>query len=111
MGVLLACNLSCLRICLLVLLHGETNYDQKTVGVTEGVQTSPAGSTSAIDEERSSGVKTSAGAPDTAAGQVYTKKSFVQKMALWDPPRPNRFLHRVERQLLFLGWPAVFYAG
>jgi MFS family permease len=89
----------------------ETNYDRKTVGVIESLETSPVGSISATDEEKSSGVKTAAGASDTAVGQVYFKKTFVQKMALWDPPRPNRFLHRVKRQLLFLGWPVVFYAG
>jgi hypothetical protein len=71
----------------------ETNYDRKSVGIIEAVETSLAGSISATDEEKSLGVKTSAGTPDTAVGQVYTKKSFVQEMALWDPPRSNRFLH------------------
>lgn len=89
----------------------ETNYDRKTVGVIEAVETSPAGSISATDEEKSSGVKDSGASPHTAVGQVYTKKTFVQKMALWDAPKQNRFLQRVQRQLLFLGWPVVFYAG
>ncbi|KAG0647197.1 putative MFS-type transporter [Hyphodiscus hymeniophilus] len=92
----------------------ETNYDRKTVGVIEAVETSPAGSVSALDEEKSSGAKSLAGSPqspDTIATHVYSKKTFLQKMALWDPPRPNRLLHRVKRQLLFLGWPVVFYAG
>ena len=46
----------------------ETNYDRKTVGVIEAVERSPAGSISATDEEKSSGVKGSAGSPDTAVG-------------------------------------------
>jgi MFS family permease len=89
----------------------ETNYDRKTVGIIQVVETSPAGSISATDEEKSTGVRASAGSPGTTAGQVYSKKTFMQKMALWDPPKQNLFLHRVKRQLLFLGWPVVFYAG
>jgi hypothetical protein len=89
----------------------ETNYDRKTVGVIVAVETYPPGSISAADKEKSADVKPSAGSPDATSTQVYKKKTFVQKMSLWDPPRSNRFFHRVKRQLLFLGWPVVFYAG
>ena len=82
----------------------ETNYDRKTVGVVEKDDTSPLESS---DEEKKTTIPTT----DTAVGQVYTKKTFAQKMALKDVPRPNRFFHRVKRQLLFLGWPVVFYSG
>lgn len=89
----------------------ETNYDRKTVGVVEAAETSHAGSISAGDEEKNSGVKAPSVSPDHSIGQVYPKKTFVQKLALWDPPKPNNFLRRAKRQLFFLTWPVVLYAG
>ncbi|CAK7202014.1 hypothetical protein SEUCBS139899_004732 [Sporothrix eucalyptigena] len=69
----------------------ETNYDRATVGVVEGP----------VD----------AIAAGAAAGPSSSTKTFWQKLALRDKPRPNRFFHRLRQQLLFLGWPVVFYAG
>jgi hypothetical protein len=95
----------------LFLFLEETNYSRETIGVVEASTSagSPAGSVAGGDVEKHPPVKPSASSE--AAPVSYTKKTYWQKLALWDKRRPNHFFQRIERQLLFLGWPVIFYAG
>ncbi|KAL1894173.1 hypothetical protein Sste5346_005959 [Sporothrix stenoceras] len=108
----------------LFLFMEETNYDRATVGVVEDAAASSAvldGSADAADAEKGDAVKGDAqaaasasdagSAPGQTVPQQTTVKTFWQKLALRDKPRPNRFFHRVKQQLFFLTWPVVFYAG
>lgn len=93
----------------------ETNYDRATIGVVEdttiAAPTSDISTIKVLDEKDIGVSKTPASTPDIATGQTYTQKTFWQKMALKDPPRPQRFFHRIKQQLVFLSWPVIFYAG
>ena len=53
----MACNFLAFAFVFLFFFMEETNYDRKTVSIVEAVEASPAGSISATDEEKSSGVK------------------------------------------------------
>ncbi|CAK7236227.1 hypothetical protein SBRCBS47491_009566 [Sporothrix bragantina] len=103
----------------------ETNYDRATIGVVEDGSTSAAvvaGSVSADvekagdnttkgDTQAVASASDAGSVPGQAASIVYPTKTYWQKLALRDKPRPNRFFHRVKQQLFFLTWPVVFYAG
>lgn len=102
----------------------ETNYDRATVGVVEDAAVGNAvldGSADAADAEKGEAIKGGAQAAASDAGsapapgqivlQQTTVKTFWQKLALRDKPRPNRFFHRVKQMVFFLSWPVVFYAG
>lgn len=98
----------------------ETNYDRKTVGVVEGTPILSLGDTEAADApsetqpptEKSA---TATGSPgsDTAAEPSfqYKRKTYRQKLALWDKPRPFMMHWRAWQILKFLSWPVIFYSG
>ena len=45
-------------------------------------------------------------------GEVYQKKSYVQKLSFSSPKGGYRkVLKTVQRSLFFLTWPIIFYAG
>ncbi|KAK2604790.1 hypothetical protein N8I77_007690 [Diaporthe amygdali] len=96
----------------------ETNYDRKTVGVIEGIQAS-----SAVDSEAASPSNESkalsekgpgAATPESPAAELstpYKRKTYRQKLALWDKPRPFMMVWRAVQILKLLSWPVIFYAG
>jgi len=48
----------------------------------------------------------------TETGQVYTKKTYVQKLALLGPKQKhNNMFRRLWQTLYYLSWPVIFYAG
>lgn len=106
----------------------ETNYDRKSVGVIEGTETPPVGS----DDTEAANIKTagektqsptekeaSPNSPvegeEKSAVQdgvtVYKRKTYGQKLALWDKPRPFMMHWRAWQILKLLSWPVVFYSG
>ncbi|KUI54415.1 hypothetical protein VP1G_01762 [Cytospora mali] len=98
----------------------ETNYDRKTVGIIEGTPTLSHGDTEAADTpsetrpptEKSATATRSPGS-DTAAEPSfpYKHKTYRQKLALWDKPRPFMMHWRAWQILKFLSWPVIFYSG
>lgn len=90
----------------------ETNYERVTVGVVETASpTSTSGTSGVLDEERKVEQRLSE-ASEVTPVHGYKKKSFWQKMALKDKPKPNNLmLKRALQGLSFLSWPVVFYAG
>lgn len=54
-------------------------------------------------------------AADTEAaetGAIYTKKSYVKKLALWGPRQDqNAMFRRLWQCVYYLSWPVIFYAG
>lgn len=96
----------------------ETNYDRKTVGVIEGVREisasdpeakSPTGETKPSSEKGpGADVPQSPGAEPKGA---YQRKTYRQKLALWDKPRPFMMGWRAAQILKLLSWPVIFYAG
>lgn len=112
----------------------ETNYDRDSVGVVQGTETPPAlaGSAAAADDDteavkvtmttgeettKSTTEKTVApsvpGEPVAGTGETttYQRKTYRQKLALWDKPRPFMMHWRAWEILKFLSWPVVLYAG
>ncbi|ROW12205.1 hypothetical protein VMCG_00343 [Cytospora schulzeri] len=98
----------------------ETNYDRKTVGVVEGTPILSHGDTevaSTPSETKPPTEKstTATGSPgsDTVAEPSfeYKRKTYRQKLALWDKPRPFMMHWRAWQILKFLSWPVIFYAG
>jgi MFS family permease len=85
----------------------ETNYDRKTIGV---VEISPLSSASSGRTDPEKGTKAPA-SPPISLSPTYEKKTYVQKLALKDVPRPQRMLYRIQQSLTLLTWPVVFYAG
>lgn len=107
----------------------ETNYDRKTVGVIEGTQSpsrsdAGAGAEAEAEAEAVDGTgqagpaqekdTLAAGRPESPAGETsipYKRKTYRQKLALWDKPRPFMMHWRAWQILKLLTWPVVFYAG
>lgn len=98
----------------------ETNYDRKTVGVVEGTPIISHDATEAPDAPsetkpptEKSAMATGSPGSDTAAepSVQYTRKTYRQKLALFDKPRPFMMHWRAWQILKFLSWPVVFYSG
>lgn len=105
----------------------ETNYDRASVGVVEGVETPPVVSDDAeaainttktegsemkaTSEKEASPNNSSKADPTVQEGVVYKRKTYWQKLALWDKPRPFMMHWRAWQILKLLSWPVVFYSG
>ncbi|ROV87199.1 hypothetical protein VSDG_09924 [Cytospora chrysosperma] len=95
----------------------ETNYDRKTVGVVEGTPIMSHDAAEAPSDTKppteKSAMATGSPGSDTAAepSVQYTRKTYRQKLALWDKPRPFMMHWRAWQILKFLSWPVVFYSG
>lgn len=96
----------------------ETNYDRKTVGSVEGTRSPLQVDTEAA--ERTSDTKpgpekdTAENSPVTPIAGTNTpfkRKTYLQKLALWDKPRPFVMHWRAWQILKLLSWPVIFYAG
>ncbi|KAK8137461.1 hypothetical protein PG984_002954 [Apiospora sp. TS-2023a] len=87
----------------------ETNYDRRTVGVVATTSLDPS------DEENKKAKMETPGTAvtreDTAHLVGPNKKTFTQKMALFDRPRPFMMHYRAWQSLKLLSWPVVFYSG
>jgi MFS family permease len=90
----------------------ETNYDRNSIGIVETGGTPASGSQRALtDPERSFKTAPDADSTQKPPTSVKPTKSFWQKLSLKDQSRPQLMHHRVKRQLAFVLWPNVFYAG
>ena len=94
----------------------ETNYKRSTVGIVEsfsGTQT-PADATEQEKEtEKGPVVSGEAQSPSIESGTIQygSKKTFLQKLSLWQPSPGRNVLTRAILSLKYLGWPVIFYAG
>ncbi|KAL7623726.1 hypothetical protein AAE478_005279 [Parahypoxylon ruwenzoriense] len=94
----------------------ETNYDRRTVGIVAANSDSLVAPTP--DSEKEKGASASA---DPADGIERPRspedrpsaatKTFWQKMAILDKPRPFMMHYRAWQSLKLLSWPVVFYSG
>jgi hypothetical protein len=96
----------------------ETNYDRKTIGIVEkssAVASSAGSDTEALADPETTREKTndvSGEEENEEMGLTYSKKTFLQKLAPWDPAKPkNLIFYRAKMELRFLRWPVIFYAG
>lgn len=88
----------------------ETNYHRKTVGIVSEPSTPPSEPAMTVDPEKAPAVSDrNDSAPQ--AGIVYTKKSYVSKLSIWQPQPGKGMIQRAIRSLKYLGWPVIFYAG
>lgn len=90
----------------------ETNYDRKTVGVVEVIESSSSSTKESTleDPEKSAGKP----APTTTSVEsdtVYTKKTYLQKLSLFGKPRPNKLLTMMWRPFTFVTLPVIVYSG
>ncbi|KAI1084682.1 putative MFS transporter [Whalleya microplaca] len=91
----------------------ETNYDRRTVGIVA------AGSDAEVAPEEGSAKEKDAvnspvrrvQSPDISNGEAMRTKTFVQKLAILDKPRPFMMHYRAWQSLKLLSWPVVFYSG
>jgi len=96
---------------ILFFLMEETNYDRKTVGIVELVESTGSLTTGHANDTEKGARTTEAVAATTAAGTVYQKKSFWQKLSLKDKSRPNNLLTMIWRPFTFVSLPVVVYSG
>lgn len=93
----------------LFLFMEETNYTRKTSGIVAEIESSPPESVTDVDTEKNPAV------PQTSrveAGEIRgVPKTFVQKLAVWQPHPGQNMIQRAIRSLKYLGWPVIFYAG
>jgi hypothetical protein len=92
----------------------ETNYVRSTVGVVEmgndGSET-PMSTINAEKEVKGSAVvATDSDAANVTAGYT-SKKTYLQKLSLWNPTPGDAMFTRAARSLRYLGWPVIFFAG
>ncbi|KAK8854981.1 major facilitator superfamily domain-containing protein [Apiospora arundinis] len=86
----------------------ETNYDRRTVGVvtTQPLDASEEEKKAKTEQSGPAAVSYTSTGPDEAG-----KKTFVQKLSLFDRPRPFMMHYRAWQSLKLLSWPVVFYSG
>lgn len=95
----------------------ETNYERKTVGIIEGAPSKPRSDSEAADgaNEMKPALEkdTVTDMPDSPVGTstLYQPKTYRQKLALLDKPRPFMMHWRAWQILKHLSWPVIFYAG
>ncbi|KAJ1303662.1 hypothetical protein OPQ81_008090 [Rhizoctonia solani] len=97
----------------------ETNYDRKTVGVVEDIQpgaeaVDQPSDTKTDPEKTDNTTNTTANTSPTpveGTSTTYKRKTYVDKLALWDKPRPFVMHWRAWQILKLLSWPVIFYAG
>ena len=90
----------------LFLFMEETNYDRISSGATRTSENlvSDSPTPDLADGEKATPAK----APPVISG---APKTFTQKLALLDKPRPFIMHKRAARILKLMSWPGVFYAG
>ncbi|OTB04100.1 hypothetical protein M426DRAFT_321196 [Hypoxylon sp. CI-4A] len=93
----------------------ETNYDRQTVGVvaapSDGVlegKADPEKGKEVMEDPSDTSVKR---IPSPEDRPTTTTKTFWQKMAILDKPRPFMMHYRAWQSLKLLSWPVVFYSG
>ncbi|KAF7595834.1 hypothetical protein BBP40_004646 [Aspergillus hancockii] len=91
----------------------ETNYARSHI--VNADSTNPAelfeSAEKQVEEKKVAPVETPRRS-DTERGQVYNKKTYIQKLSLLGPRQPkNHMLRRLWHGLYYLSWPVVFYAG
>jgi MFS family permease len=90
----------------------ETNYVREDVEDTTiaNVRLSSSKTSQSGDPEKA--VPVSDPPSPTEEGTIYTKKSYVQKLALLGPKqKQNTMFRRLWQTLYYLSWPVIFYAG
>lgn len=96
----------------------ETNYDRKTVGVIQdsqssvdpGIEVADGARDSKATPEKETAVDASQN-PIEGTNTPFTRKTYLQKLALLDKPRPFVMHWRSWQILKLLSWPVIFYAG
>ncbi|KAJ4391132.1 hypothetical protein N0V93_004747 [Gnomoniopsis smithogilvyi] len=98
----------------------ETNYDRKTVGVVEGTPSPDPSDAEAVDgsssekkpaAETATNAAETQGSPSPGSSTPYKRKTYWEKLALWDKPRTFVMHWRAWQILKLLSWPVIFYAG
>lgn len=85
----------------------ETNYNRASIGIVESVD-----STNSVGEEKlKSGITTMPAAVTTAEPTSHSRKTFLQKLSLWQTCPGENIPTRAVRILQYLSWPVIFYAG
>jgi hypothetical protein len=96
---------------ILFFLMEETNYDRKTVGIVELIESSASSTKeSAIDPEKGA-IATATPKSNIESGTLYEKKTYMQKLSLLGKSRPNNLLMMVWRPFTFVSLPVVLYSG
>ena len=86
----------------------ETTYHRSTATTTA---TEVVGSSSSSDAEKGASADM-APRHEEQVEEVYTKKTYIQKLALLGPRQmKNNMIRRARQILYFLSWPVIFYAG
>lgn len=94
---------------ILFFLMEETNYDRKTVGVVELVESSAASTEESAMEKGANA--TEAPATHVEPATAYRKKTFVQKLSVFGKPTRKNLLATIWRPFTFLSLPVVVYSG
>lgn len=92
----------------------ETNYVREHIEDTSiaNVRLNSSNSLSAQSGDPEKAVPASETPSRTEEGTVYTKKSYIQKLALWGPKqKQNTMPRRLWQTIYYLSWPVIFYAG
>lgn len=95
----------------------ETNYRRSTVGIVEidsGTQTPTAEAKDERDAEKTASVTREPALASIEKGTTVkygSKKTFVQKLSLWQPSPGQDVVGRAIMSLKYLSWPVIFYAG
>ncbi|KAI1612551.1 putative MFS transporter [Exophiala viscosa] len=82
----------------------ETNYHRPHIGIVETSQ-------SIMPEETNEKVGNTATTTPAAPTEPYHKKTFLQKLSLWQPIPGENPVTKSVRILKYLSWPVIFYAG
>lgn len=93
----------------------ETNYDRLPIEAIEPTTAETDPASDSTDPEKSIAASvTGAGTPtvhSTEEGIVYTPKTYLQKLKVWDKKRPFNLFRMMTRPLIFLSFPVIVYAG
>lgn len=82
----------------------ETNYERKSVGIVETTTVSVS------DTEKGAEPSTST-IPDSLASETYRRKTYLDKLKVFGPSKPNKLWVMVKRPFTFVSLPVVVYCG
>jgi len=96
---------------ILFFLMEETNYDRKTIGVVEAVESSASSNKDSTHDPEKGASAALPTITSIEASPVFEKKTYLQKLKILDKSKPNQLLVMMWRPFTFVSLPVVVYSG
>ena len=92
----------------------ESNYNRipVTIGSVTPIPDTPSTDlTTEVDQEKAHPVTSQANTSEEIGWSTTSKKTYAQKLSIWQPSPGQNMFARAKRSLTYVTWPVIFYAG